>query len=96
MHVRMCRQVGNLGMTLTAATRVYLMEPCLDPQMELQAAGRIHRLGQTKEILIKCFCYRNSIDSAVLEVHKKILTGEVAIVNWCFPVAALDMLDRDC
>ena len=37
-------KVGNVGITLTAATRVYLMEPCLDPTMEVQAAGRIHRL----------------------------------------------------
>eukprot|EP00966_Prymnesium_polylepis_P074252 1723217-Prymnesium_polylepis.1 len=31
------------------------MEPALDPAQEAQAAGRIHRLGQTKEILIKRF-----------------------------------------
>ena len=37
-------KVGNVGITLTAATRVYLFEPCLDPSMEMQAAGRIHRL----------------------------------------------------
>ena len=42
-----------VGITLTAATRVYLMEPSMDPAQEVQAAGRIHRLGQTKEIHIK-------------------------------------------
>ena len=31
------------GITLTAASRVYLMEPALDPAVEMQAAGRIHR-----------------------------------------------------
>ena len=30
-------RVGNVGITLTAASCVYLMEPCLDPAMELQA-----------------------------------------------------------
>ena len=30
-------RVGNVGITLTAASRVYLIEPCLDPAMELQA-----------------------------------------------------------
>ena len=40
-------KTGAVGITLTAATRVYLMEPSLDPAMEVQAAGRIHRLGRT-------------------------------------------------
>ena len=36
-------KAGNCGITLTAASRVYLMEPCIDPAHEVQAAGRIHR-----------------------------------------------------
>ena len=36
-------RAGNVGITLTAASRVYLMEPALDPAVEMQAAGRIHR-----------------------------------------------------
>lgn len=82
-------------MTLTAATRVYLMEPCLDPSMELQAAGRIHRLGQTKEVFVKKLCYRDSIDGAIVELHKKIKSGKVSIVDNLFPVAALRILQQD-
>ena len=51
-----------VGITLTAASRVYLMEPALDPATEAQAAGRIHRLGQTREVLIKRFCFRDSVE----------------------------------
>ena len=61
-------KVGNVGVTLTAASRVYLFEPCLDPMMEVQAAGRIHRLGQTKEVLVKRLCYKNSIDGAIVKL----------------------------
>ena len=43
------------------------------------AAGRIHRLGQTKEVLIKRFCYRNTIDAAVQALHAKIKTGEIQL-----------------
>lgn len=38
-----------VGLTLTQASRVYLLEASLDPATEAQAAGRIHRLGQEKE-----------------------------------------------
>jgi len=88
-------RAGNVGVTLTAATRVYLMEPCLDPSMELQAAGRIHRLGQTKDVLVKKLCYKNSIDGAVAEIHKKISSGALSIVDNVFPVAALKILQQD-
>lgn len=39
-------KLGSVGVTLTAATRVYMMEPAFDPSAEVQMAGRIHRLGQ--------------------------------------------------
>ena len=45
--------VAAVGVTLTAASRVYLLDCSLDPAQEAQAAGRIHRLGQSKEVLIK-------------------------------------------
>ena len=47
LKVVITMKTGTVGITLTAATRVYLMEPSLDPAMEVQAAGRIHRLGRT-------------------------------------------------
>ena len=46
----MTYRTAAVGITLTAANRVYLFEPSLDPAQEVQAAGRIHRLGQTKEV----------------------------------------------
>jgi SWI/SNF-related matrix-associated actin-dependent regulator of chromatin subfamily A3 len=88
-----------VGITLTAATRVYLMEPAIDPASEVrsgltrvcprktyqstfqvQAAGRIHRLGQTKEIHIKRFAFKDSIDEAIASLHTKIKSGDVTLV----------------
>ena len=35
-------------------------------------AGRIHRLGQTKEVLIKRFAFRNTIEHAIVDLHEEI------------------------
>ena len=73
------------GITLTAATRVYLLEPCFDPAEELQAAGRIHRLGQSKEVLCKRCCFRNSVESCTVAVHKKLKAGTIKVTDKAFP-----------
>ena len=72
------------GITLTAATRVYLCEPCLDPATEVQAAGRIHRLGQSKEVLCRRFCFRDSVESSIVKVHEKIKAGTVKVTDKAF------------
>jgi hypothetical protein len=83
---------GSCGCTLTAATRVYLMEPCLDPAHEVQAAGRIHRIGQTKECMVTRFCFRNSYEEAVTELHAQFRANTVAIENQKLPPAAVKLL----
>ena len=63
--------------------------------MEVQAAGRIHRLGQTKDVLVKKLCYRDSIDGAIVELHEHIRQGKIGIANNSFPVKALELLRVD-
>ena len=85
-------KVGNVGITLTAATRVYLFEPCLDPSMEMQAAGRIHRLGQTRDVLVKRLVYRQSIETSILRLHEQIKAGRLRIVDHKWPNSGLETL----
>ena len=80
-----------VGITLTAATRVYLMEPCPDPAQEVQAAGRIHRLGQTRDIFIVRYAFRDSIEAATCALHDKIKSGEIVIRDGKFPPRAHEL-----
>ena len=73
--------VAAVGITLTAANRIYLMEPCVDPAQEVQAAGRIHRLGQEKDCFVKRFAFKSSIEEAVVALHEKIAAKEVPVVD---------------
>ena len=81
-----------MQVTLTAASRVYMLEPPLNSAMEVQAAGRIHRLGQAKEVLVKRFAYKDTIEEAVLALHAKIRGGELSITGGVLPKEGIECL----
>ncbi|KAI8626352.1 hypothetical protein F5Y19DRAFT_447177 [Xylariaceae sp. FL1651] len=68
---------GAVGLTLTAASRAYLMEPHWNPTLEEQALARIHRLGQSREVKTIRFYVRDSFEEQVMKVQesKKQLAG---------------------
>ncbi|KAL6819861.1 SNF2 family N-terminal domain-containing protein [Trichoderma camerunense] len=68
---------GAVGLTLTVASRAYLMEPHWNPTLEEQALARIHRIGQTQEVTTVRFYMRDSFEEQVLELQesKKNLAG---------------------
>lgn len=44
---------GAVGINLTAANHVFLLEPALNPALEEQAIGRAWRMGQTRPVIVK-------------------------------------------
>jgi SNF2 family DNA or RNA helicase len=70
---------GNCGINVQSATRVYLMEPSIDPATEIQVAGRIHRLGQLNDVLVRRLCFRDSIEEKVCSLHDKIKNGDAKV-----------------
>ena len=79
---------------MTAASRVYLLEPALDPAVEVQAAGRIHRLGQDKPCHVVKFAFKNSYEANTIELHKKIAAGKITIVDGWLPPEAMAILAK--
>jgi SNF2 family DNA or RNA helicase len=45
-------RAGTVGLNLGEANHVILMEPCMNKQLEYQAVGRVHRLGQRREVKV--------------------------------------------
>ncbi|XP_034263015.1 DNA excision repair protein ERCC-6-like [Pantherophis guttatus] len=45
-------QVGGVGLTLTAATRVVIFDPSWNPATDMQAVDRVYRIGQKENIVI--------------------------------------------
>jgi len=62
---------GGLGLNLTAASRVYIMEPQWNPAAEAQAIDRIHRLGQKRPVICVRYIMNNSFEDKILQIQKK-------------------------
>lgn len=62
---------GGVGLNLTSASKVYVMEPQYNPASVAQAIDRIHRLGQTREVTTVQFIMKGSIEEKIFELAKK-------------------------
>ncbi|PHH79400.1 hypothetical protein CDD82_2413 [Ophiocordyceps australis] len=60
-------RAGGLGINLTTADIVILYDSDWNPQADLQAMDRAHRIGQTKQVVVYRFVTDNAIEEKVLE-----------------------------
>ena len=60
-------RAGGLGINLTSADIVVLFDSDWNPQADLQAMDRAHRIGQTKQVKVFRFVTENAIEEKVLE-----------------------------
>mmetsp|Transcript_43057 Transcript_43057/g.77217 ORF Transcript_43057/g.77217 Transcript_43057/m.77217 type:complete len:341 (-) Transcript_43057:346-1368(-) len=58
-------QQGANGLNLTEAQHVLLVEPLLDPAVEAQAIGRVHRIGQVHETWVHRFITTATVEENV-------------------------------
>lgn len=62
---------GGLGLNLTTANKVYVMEPQYNPAAEAQAIDRVHRLGQKREVETTRYIMDDSFEEKMLELQEK-------------------------
>jgi SNF2 family DNA or RNA helicase len=67
--------VVGVGVNLMRANRVVFMEPLLNPVLEAQVLGRVHRLGQKRSVEVIRFITNDSIESRLAEIEKNALTS---------------------
>ena len=60
-------RAGGLGINLTSADIVILYDSDWNPQADLQAMDRAHRIGQTKQVIVFRFVTQKAIEEKVLE-----------------------------
>jgi SNF2 family DNA or RNA helicase len=63
-------KAGGLGLNLTAAEYVFLLDPWWNPAVEAQAVDRAHRIGQTQQVFAYRLIARDTVEEKVLELQK--------------------------
>jgi SNF2 family DNA or RNA helicase len=64
-------KAGGLGLNLTAADYVFLLDPWWNPAVEAQAIDRAHRVGQTKTVFAYRLICRDTVEEKIAELQKQ-------------------------
>ncbi len=74
-------KAGGLGLNLTAAEYVYLLDPWWNPAVEAQAVDRSHRIGQTQHVFAYRLICRDTVEEKILDLQQKKRDLADAILN---------------
>ncbi|QRR03481.1 DEAD/DEAH box helicase [Dyadobacter sandarakinus] len=72
-------KAGGLGLNLTAADYVFILDPWWNPAIEAQAVDRAHRIGQDRTVFTYKFITKNTVEEKILALQhtKKQLANEL-------------------
>lgn len=66
----MSLKAGGVGLNLTAAGYVFLLDPWWNPAVEAQAIDRTHRIGQTQPVFAYRLIARDTVEEKLLELQR--------------------------
>jgi len=64
-------KAGGVGLNLTSADYVFILDPWWNPAVENQAIDRSHRIGQTKTVFYYKFITEDTIEEKILDLQKR-------------------------
>ncbi len=74
-------KAGGLGLNLTAAGYVFLLDPWWNPAVEAQAIDRAHRIGQSRHVFAYRLLARDTVEEKVAELQQSKRELADAILN---------------
>ncbi|MEG1659438.1 MAG: DEAD/DEAH box helicase [Bacteroides sp.] len=63
-------KAGGVGLNLTQADYVFIIDPWWNPAAEAQAIARAHRIGQEKQVIAYRFITQNSIEEKIIQLQE--------------------------
>ena len=74
-------KAGGVGLNLTAAEYVFLLDPWWNPAVEAQAIDRAHRIGQTRQVFAYRLIAKDTVEDKVLQLQNTKRELADAIIN---------------
>jgi SNF2 family DNA or RNA helicase len=93
-------KAGGLGLNLTAADYVFILDPWWNPAIEAQAIDRAHRIGQENKVFTYKFITKNTVEEKILALQRskqrlasELITTEDTFVKALSKEDILSLLD---
>ena len=86
-------KAGGVGLNLTAADYVFILDPWWNPAVEAQAVDRAHRIGQDKHVFVYRLLCRDSVEEKVAALQEQKRDLAAAIID--ADGSLLQTLDRE-
>ena len=77
----LCTKAGGVGINLTSADTVIIYDSDWNPQNDIQATARCHRIGQTKEVKVYRFITANSYERTLFDSASHKLGLDTAVLK---------------
>jgi len=87
-------KAGGVGLNLTEADYVFILDPWWNPAVEQQAIDRSHRIGQTKNVFIYKFISKDTVEEKILALQgrKRALSSALITTEESF-IKSLSKMD---
>lgn len=74
-------KAGGVGLNLTEADYVFILDPWWNPAVEQQAIDRTHRIGQTKNVFIYKFITKDTVEEKILALQNRKLNVAKSLIT---------------
>ena len=74
-------KAGGVGLNLTSANYVFIIDPWWNPFVEQQAIDRVHRIGQDKNVMVYRFIAKDSIEEKIQNLQKSKLNMSDVLID---------------
>ena len=84
-------KAGGLGLNLTAADYVFILDPWWNPAAEMQALNRAHRIGQDKNVFVFRYISAGTIEEKIITLQERKSKLADTFINSNNPLKDMDI-----